>query len=90
MKRLLRHITEFQMAFLLLTRLPAGRLAGNPPELAAASWAFPLAGVAVGCGIGGSYMGFVLLGLPALLAAWQDLQHDGEELQRRRRNQNQR
>ena len=69
MKRLLRHITEFQMAFLLLTRLPAGRLAGNPPELAAASWAFPLAGVAVGCGIGGSYMGFVLLGLPALLAA---------------------
>ena len=29
MKRLLRHITEFQMAFLLLTRLPAGRLAGN-------------------------------------------------------------
>lgn len=69
MRRLRRHIAELQMAFLLLTRLPAGRLADNLPEMAAASWAFPLAGLAVGCGIGGSYIGFVLLGLPALLAA---------------------
>ena len=69
MKRLRQHITELQIAFLLLTRLPAGRLVGDPPDLVAASWAFPLAGLAVGCGIGCSYMGFVMLGLPALLAA---------------------
>ena len=69
MNRLRRHITEIQLAFLLLTRLPAGRLTGNPPELAAASWAFPLAGLAVGCGVGSSFLGFLLLGMPALLAA---------------------
>lgn len=69
MKRLRRHIAEFQVAFLLLTRLPAGRLAGKPPDLTAASWAFPLAGLVVGCVIGCSYVGFVLMGLPALLGA---------------------
>ena len=69
MNRLRRHIAEIQLAFLLLTRLPAGHPTGTPPELAAASWAFPLAGLAVGCGIGGSLIGFLLLGMPALLAA---------------------
>ena len=69
MKKLRQHIAELQIAFTLLTRLPTGRLAGHLPDLAAASWAFPLAGLAVGCGIGSSYMGFVLLGLPTLLAA---------------------
>ena len=39
MNRLRRHIAEIKLAFLLLTRLPAGRLTGTPPELAAASWA---------------------------------------------------
>ena len=69
MKRLRQHIVELQIALLLLTRLPAGRLASCPPDLAAASWAFPLAGLVVGFGVGGSYMGLALLGLPALLAA---------------------
>lgn len=49
-------ISEVQLALMLLTRLPAGRLADPAPAIAAAGWAFPLAGLA--------------LALPAALVLW--------------------
>ena len=39
---------EFQVAMMLLTRLPAGRLAAPIPELSTAVWAFPVVGLLVG------------------------------------------
>ena len=43
-----RRVAEVQVALMLLTRLPAGRLRGDVPGLGAAAWAYPLAGVPVG------------------------------------------
>ncbi|MCB2127782.1 MAG: adenosylcobinamide-GDP ribazoletransferase [Rhodobacteraceae bacterium] len=60
---------EARLAFQLLTRLPVGRIGGEPPAMAASSWAWPLAGAGVGlisalaCGVG------TLLGLPATMSA---------------------
>lgn len=60
---------EIRLAFMLLSRLPAGRIEGEAPAMAASSWAWPLVGVAVGaimalvCGAG------LWLGLPPLMAA---------------------
>ena len=69
MSWLRRRIAEVQVAFMLLTRLPAGRLEGDAPELAAAKWAFPLAGLVVGGSLAGVYIAMNSLGLPAGLAA---------------------
>ena len=69
MSWLWRHIAEVRVAFMLLTRLPAGRLGGKAPELAAAKWAFPLAGLLVGGSLAGVYITMSSLGLPASLAA---------------------
>ena len=69
MSGLWRRIAEVQVAFMLLTRLPAGRLGGGAPELAAAKWAFPLAGLVVGGSIAGVYITMNSLGLPTSLAA---------------------
>ena len=69
MSGLRRRIAEFQLAFMLLTRLPAGRLGGYIPELAAARWAFPLPGLFVGGFLAGVYITLNSLGLPAGLAA---------------------
>jgi adenosylcobinamide-GDP ribazoletransferase len=58
-----------RLAFMLLSRLPAGRIEGAAPGMAASSWAWPLVGVAIGaimalaCGIG------LWLSLPPLMAA---------------------
>ena len=41
-------LDELRLALMLLTRLPVGRLAEPVPSMAAASWAFPLAGLCVG------------------------------------------
>lgn len=41
-------LAEAQLAVMLLTRLPAGRIDEPVPAMAAASWAFPLAGLIVG------------------------------------------
>src|SRR6056297_1100619 len=38
-------LDEARLAVMLLTRLPAGRIAGAAPPLARAAWAFPLVGV---------------------------------------------
>jgi adenosylcobinamide-GDP ribazoletransferase len=60
-----RRLRELQLALGFLTRLPVGGAAG---DLAAAGWAFPLAGVAVGL-IGAIVYGLaVWLGLTALLS----------------------
>ena len=64
-----QRIAEVQLAFMLLTRLPAGRLGGYVPELASAKWAFPLAGMVVGGSLAGSYVAMNSLGLSAGLAA---------------------
>ena len=69
MSWLRQRIAEIQTAFMLLTRLPAGRLGLFVPELAAAKWAFPLAGLVVGGISAGIYIGLQVLGLPAGLAA---------------------
>ena len=69
MSWLRRRIAEVQVAFMLLTRLPAGRLEGVAPELSAAKWAFPLAGLVVGGSLAGVYIAMNSLGLPAELAA---------------------
>jgi adenosylcobinamide-GDP ribazoletransferase len=60
---------ELQVALMLLTRLPAGRISGAVPSLADAVWAYPLVGALVG-GIGAAVLGGALaLGLPATVAA---------------------
>lgn len=41
-------LREAQLALMLLTRLPAGRLRGEPPALGASAWAWPLVGLVVG------------------------------------------
>ena len=64
-----RRIAEVQTAFMLLTRLPVGTPGLYGAELAAAKWAFPLAGLAAGGVIAGVYTGLSSLGLPASLAA---------------------
>ena len=64
-----KRIAEGQIALMLLTRLPAGNIAGTAPSLAAARWAFPLAGLPVGLVIAGAYIGLSWLGLPVLLSA---------------------
>ena len=62
-------LAEVQLAFLMLTRLPVGRVEEPVPPMAHAGWAFPLAGLAVGA-IGGLALWAALsAGLPAAIAA---------------------
>ncbi len=64
-------LAEAQLALMLLTRLPAGRLGGPIPGLGASAWAFPLAGLAVGAGAAGGFWvaaSVLPLGLAALVA----------------------
>jgi len=69
-KAALSRVRQAQLAFVFLTRLPAGRLPPVPPgALAGAGWAFPLVGLAVGGLAGGVYFTAQLAGLPALAAA---------------------
>lgn len=59
---------ELQVALMLLTRLPAGRITGPVPSMSAACWAFPVAGALVG-GIGAAILWVTLqLGLPPSIA----------------------
>ena len=62
-------LAEVQLALMLLTRLPAGRLPDPAPAMAAAAWAFPLAGLAVGGGGALVLWAAFALGLPVGLAA---------------------
>ena len=61
-------VAEVQLAVMLLTRLPAGRMAEAPP-IGAAIWAFPLVGALVG-GIAAAVLtGALTLGIAPALAA---------------------
>ena len=62
-------LAQIQLAFMVLTRLPAGQLPDPAPRIGAAAWAFPLAGLAVGLGTALVFWGAVALGLPLALAA---------------------
>jgi adenosylcobinamide-GDP ribazoletransferase len=64
-----RRWPEAQVALMLLTRLPAGRLRGEVPTLAQAAWAFPLAGLLVGAIVAGIFETGRGLGWPASVAA---------------------
>lgn len=64
-----RRADELRLAFQLLTRLPVGTIDGDPPTMAASSWAWPIAGAAIGA-IGAVVCGVSLwLGLPPAMAA---------------------
>jgi adenosylcobinamide-GDP ribazoletransferase len=68
MKQLRARLTEAQLAVMLLTRLPAGRMA-KAPSIGAAVWAFPLAGLLVG-GISAAVLAGALgLGVAPAMAA---------------------
>lgn len=61
-------LAELQLAVMLLTRLPAGRMA-QAPDIGTAAWAFPLAGAAVG-GITAAVLAAALaVGLAPAIAA---------------------
>lgn len=64
-----RRRAEAQLALMLLSRLPAGRMAGPPPPIGAAVWAFPLAGLVLGGLAAAALWAGLALGLPASLAA---------------------
>ena len=62
-------LAELQLAFMLLTRLPAGKLTSHLPQLKDARWAFPIVGCVVGGIIAASYIILSLLLLPSFAAA---------------------
>ena len=59
-------IADIRLAISFMTRLPVG---GIETDLARASWAFPVAGLLVGCGGGGTFVIMSMLGTPSLVAA---------------------
>jgi len=62
-------LAELQVALMLLTRLPAGRIEGAVPDLAAARWAFPIIGGLVGGLTWLAYAGALAIGAPPAIAA---------------------
>lgn len=62
-------LAQVQLAFMLLTRLPAGHLPDPAPAMGSAAWAFPLAGLVVGAGGALSLWVATALGLPPSLGA---------------------
>lgn len=60
---------QAQLALMLLTRLPAGRLSDPAPTIGASVWAFPLAGLAVGGLAALTLAAALAFGLPPALAA---------------------
>jgi len=62
-------LDEFRLAVMLLTRLPAGRIEGVAPTMAASAWVWPLAGAVVGAIAAVALALALWLGLPPLPAA---------------------
>ncbi|ETX28270.1 adenosylcobinamide-GDP ribazoletransferase [Roseivivax isoporae] len=65
-----RRLSEAQVALMLMTRLPAGRIRGAVPHLAAARWAYPLAGLPVGLIVWAVLAGALQADVPPLAAAF--------------------
>lgn len=63
-----RLLATLRLAFMLLSRLPVGRVA-EPLPLSAAFWAYPLVGAVLGLLTGLIYAAAFYLGLPPLAAA---------------------
>ncbi|WP_339107367.1 adenosylcobinamide-GDP ribazoletransferase [Thioclava sp. GXIMD4216] len=62
-------LAELQLAIMLLSRLPAGRLPEERISLGHTVWAYPIAGLVIGVGGALSLWLSALLGLPAFAAA---------------------
>jgi adenosylcobinamide-GDP ribazoletransferase len=62
-------MSELQIAFMLLTRLPAGRASDPAPAMASSVWAWPLVGAAVGALAAVAYVLATGLGLTPVMAA---------------------
>lgn len=82
----MKHLAQVQVAVMMLTRLPAGRLA-DPPSIGISAWAFPLVGGIVG-GLAALVMLFAVrvgvvpslaagLGLLAMIVCTGGLHEDG-------------
>ncbi len=67
MSLLRRRVDEARLAFMLLTRVPMGRMAEAPP-LAACVWAYPVAGAVVGALAGLVFSLMAQAGLPPFAA----------------------
>lgn len=64
----MRHrLAQVQLAVILLTRVPFGRLRDPVPSIGAAAWAFPLAGLPVGLIAAGVMAAALFLGLSPLV-----------------------
>ncbi len=63
-------LRELQLAFVLLTRLPVGKLPDPPPPLARAVWAFPLTGLVTGAILWLVFTYALAFGSPPLVAAF--------------------
>ncbi len=57
MKWVQQRIKELKVSILFLTRLPAGTVKGNVPEISDTTWTFPIIGCLVGSIIGVSCFG---------------------------------
>ena len=62
-------LQEAQVALMILTRLPAGRIDGTAPPIPHAAWAFPLVGLLIGALMAAAFHLALWLGLPPLAAA---------------------
>lgn len=64
-----RRLAELQVAVMLLSRLPAGRVGEDAPGMGRTAWAWPLVGALIGSITAGAYAVCHALGLPPALAA---------------------
>ncbi|MGB1033648.1 MAG: adenosylcobinamide-GDP ribazoletransferase [Primorskyibacter sp.] len=64
-----QRVAQAQVAVMMMTRLPAGRLPARVPTLAEAAWAYPLLGLVTGGALWGSMTAGLALGLAPLTAA---------------------
>lgn len=62
-------VAELQVALMLLTRLPAGRLKDEAPAMGATTWAWPLVGLVTGAISAVAFSLAVWVGLPPMMAA---------------------
>ena len=65
-----RRLAELQLAVMLLTRLPAGTIQGDAPDLVGARWAFPLVGGLVGVLSWSVHAAALVSGAPDAIASW--------------------